>query len=60
LSIVENLDERLASYEIDPDKLKPKEDVKKNTAALKGLVHKFFDRILNSRSMCPKYVGRSL
>ena len=42
------------TYEIDPSKLGPGEDLKTNVGDLKRLVHSFFDRILNSRAVMPR------
>lgn len=42
------------TYEIDPSKLAPGEDLKRNVTDLKALVNTFFDRILNSRAVMPK------
>lgn len=49
-----NIDSGEVTYEIDPAKLGPGEDLKTNISDLKNLVHSFFDRILNSRAVMPK------
>lgn len=42
------------TFEIDPTKMAPGEDLKTNIRDLKRLVHAFFDRILNSRAVMPR------
>lgn len=52
----DKIDQGLESFEIDPDKIELDEDLNTNISNLRALVHMFFDRILNSRSIMPKPV----
>lgn len=54
LSIFEGLDVHQLEFEIDPEKLGPKDKLDQNISNLKALVHRCFDRILNSRAVAPK------
>jgi hypothetical protein len=54
LSIFEAIDIKGMDFEIDPEKLGPKDKLDVNIQNLKSLIHRCFDRILNSRALCPK------
>jgi len=56
LYVFEKIESEGVSYEIDPEKVPPYSTVEQGIANVKNLVHRFFDRILNSRSFMPKYV----